>query len=590
MFYESEDTEENDGYEDELYREDSSSEPSIDSEVEFHLYSQVHYSQNLAEIGSLEVSAEAEDVAEFTDQSPGVSAAPLEDKNIVEVHDSDGEISDDPEIIILSDTPEEDSVYKSKARKSTSPLAEGKIHTHGSAIADCAKATECNAPYTAGSDREVSRQGPRGKFTPVSSGPLAVQEVMVIDDSPNDEEESMISESENVESWMLLGCSADDKDKDIMLNLEGCGTPTGEGDADVDWSISNKDLEAQICNYASVRRTNVRYYTADKNVTCRNCGRPGHLSKNCPVPKKTPPCCLCAERGHLQNTCPARFCLNCCLPGHYFRECPEKSYWNKHCGRCDMKGHYADACPEIWRQYHLTTNPGPIKAARSHSERSAAAYCYNCSQKGHFGYECAEKRMRGSVFPASPFIHYYDNERDLKRRANRLKRKIAELQEAGLLPVQPETPWQEEKHGGHSCKKKPWEERSKRNKDEHRKKRKSSSQADKQRAKRHRSDVERGHEMEDDFPRGYHKQTSRGSKKHHKSVHQAHGSKEYGQQLLEAAKRKKKRKKQRDASPDINDNLFLIKQRRKRSKQKFFRGGKSLRRNPPAGEEVYGKH
>ncbi|OXB83674.1 UNVERIFIED_CONTAM: hypothetical protein H355_015322, partial [Colinus virginianus] len=53
---------------------------------------------------------------------------------------------------------------------------------------------------------------------------------------------------------------------------------------DVDWSISNKDLEAQICNYSSVRRTSVRYYTADKNVTCRNCGRQGHLSKNCPIP------------------------------------------------------------------------------------------------------------------------------------------------------------------------------------------------------------------------------------------------------------------------------------------------------------------
>uniref|UniRef100_A0A8V0X4H0 Zinc finger CCHC domain-containing protein 7 n=1 Tax=Gallus gallus TaxID=9031 RepID=A0A8V0X4H0_CHICK len=537
MFYDGEDTEESDVYEDELYREESSSEPSIDSEVEFHLYSQVHYSQNLAEASSLEVSEEAEDVVGFIEQSSGLTVAPLEDKNVIELLDCDDQISDDPEIIVLSDTPEEDSVYKSKAQKSTSSVAEGKIHIHGSSMVNHAKATERNAPYPAGSGREVSRQGPSGKLTSVSSGPLTVQEVMIIDDSSSDEEESMISESDNVESWMLLGCSADDKDKDIMLNLEGCGTPIGEGDTDVDWSISNKDLEAQICNYASVRRTSVRYYTADKNVTCRNCGRPGHLSKNCPVPKKTPPCCLCAERGHLQNTCPARFCLNCCLPGHYFRECLERSYWNKHCSRCDMKGHYADACPEIWRQYHLT--------------------------------ECSEKRMRGSMFPASPFIHYYDDECDLKRRANRLKRKIAELQEAGLLPVQPETPWQEEKHGGHSCKKKPWEEHSKCNKDECRRKRKSSSRADKQRAKKHRSDVERGHEMEDDFPRGHHKQTSRGSKKHHKSILQAFGSKkEHGQQLLEAAKRKKKRKKQRDASPDFNENLFLIKQRRKKSKQK----------------------
>lgn len=29
------------------------------------------------------------------------------------------------------------------------------------------------------------------------------------------------------------------------------------------------------------------------------------------------------------------------------------------------------------------------------------------------------------MFPASPFIYYYDDEYDIKRRANRLKRKVA---------------------------------------------------------------------------------------------------------------------------------------------------------------------
>ncbi|KGL81466.1 Zinc finger CCHC domain-containing protein 7, partial [Tinamus guttatus] len=199
--------------------------------------------------------------------------------------------------------------------------------------------------------------------------------------------------------------------------------------------------QAQICNYAPTRRTSVRYYTADKNVTCRNCGKTGHLSKNCPIPRKIPPCCLCAERGHLQNTCPARFCLNCSLPGHCSKECLERASWNKHCNRCDMKGHYADACPEIWRQYHLTTKPGPIKMASSHSEPSALVYCYNCSREGHFGYACSERRMHGSIFPSSPFIYYYDDEYDIEKRAHRLKRKASELQEAGLLPVRLESPW-----------------------------------------------------------------------------------------------------------------------------------------------------
>lgn len=43
--------------------------------------------------------------------------------------------------------------------------------------------------------------------------------------------------------------------------------------------------QAQISNYAGARHGSVRYYSAAKNVTCRNCHRPGHLSKNCPTPK-----------------------------------------------------------------------------------------------------------------------------------------------------------------------------------------------------------------------------------------------------------------------------------------------------------------
>ncbi|XP_050769496.1 zinc finger CCHC domain-containing protein 7 [Gymnogyps californianus] len=575
MFVGYEDAEDTEAYEDELYHEESSSEQSVDSEVEFHLYSQIHYSQNLGEISTLEMDEEA-DVAGVSGHSSVLTEKQHEDKKITEFIDHGAQLSGDPEIIVLSDTPDEDSVYKSKAKKSTSSLAQGKIHIYpGSSTPNCAEAAGCNTLYPAGSGTDVSRQrkSTSGKLNPVTSaGAHAIQDVLVIDDSS--EEESLISQSDNVESWMLLGASADDRDEDIMLNLEGCATPVSEGEVDVDWSICNKDLEAQISNYASVRHTSMRYYTADKNVTCRNCSRPGHLSKNCPTPKKVPPCCLCAGRGHLQNSCPARFCLNCCLPGHYFRECLERAYWNKHCNRCDMKGHYADACPEIWRQYHLTTKPGPIKAAGSHSERSALVYCYNCSRKGHFGYECSEKRMHGSMFPTSPFVYYYDDEYDIKKRANRLKRKVAELQEAGLLPEQSETPWQEEKHGGHSRKKKskPWKEHGKHNKDGECHKRMKMSRAEKPGKEKHRSDVEISHNLEEDFPRGCKRQACKGSKIRQKSIFQAFSGNKtaYVQEPLEGAKRKKKWKKQKDASPDINENLFLIKQRRKKSKQKSW--------------------
>ncbi|XP_039423307.1 zinc finger CCHC domain-containing protein 7 isoform X1 [Corvus cornix cornix] len=560
-------------YEDELYPEESSSEQSVDSEVEFHLYSQIHYSQDLGEISTLEMDEEA-GVAEVMGHSSGLTEKQDEDEKLTEFTGGGTQLSDEPEIIVLSDTPDEDSIYKSKAKRSRCSSTQGKTHIHMvSSTPNHTKAAGCNVLCPPESDVGTPRQrnSTSGRPTPVcSAGPQAIHDVLVIDNSS--EEESLISDSDNVESWMLLGAGADDKDGDIMLNLEGCATPVSEGEIDVDWSISHKDLEARISNYTGMRHSSMRYY---KNVTCRNCDRPGHLSKNCPTPKKVPPCCLCAGRDHLQHSCPARFCLNCCLPGHYFRECLERAYWNKHCNRCDMKGHYADACPEIWRQYHLTTKPGPIKAAGSQSERSVAVYCYNCSRKGHFGYECSEKRMQGNMFPSSPFVYYYDDECDIKRRANRLKRKVADLQEAGLLPEQSETPLQEEQPEVHSHKKKSklWkEQRGKNSKNSEQQKKMKVSRAKKPQEEKHRRGVEILCEPKEDFPRGYKQQVCKGSRVRHKSLFQAFsGSKAMCvQQPLEGAKRKKKWKKQKNASPDSRDNLFLIKQRKKKSKQKSW--------------------
>ncbi|XP_016160357.1 PREDICTED: zinc finger CCHC domain-containing protein 7 [Ficedula albicollis] len=562
-------------YEDELYPEESSSEESVDSEVEFHLYSQIHYSQDLGEISALEMDEEA-DVGEVTSQSSGLSEEQDEDEKLTGLTDGHIQLSEEPEVIVLSDTADEDSIYESKAKRSGCSPAQGRTHMHPvSSTPNHTKAAGSDAmcpPKAAVGAPGKKRSSTGGRPAPVCpAGPPAIHDVLVVDNSS--EEESLVSDSDRVESWMLLGAGADDRDGDIMLNLEGCATPVRQGKIDVDWSISHKDLEAQISNYAGARHSSTRYYSATKNVTCRNCHRPGHLSKNCPTPKKVPPCCLCAGRDHLQHSCPARFCLNCCLPGHYFRECLERAYWNKHCNRCDMKGHYADACPEIWRQYHLTTEPGPIQAGSSHPERSMPTYCYNCSRKGHLGYECPEKRMQGNMFPTSPFVYYYDDECDIRRRASRLKRKVADLQEAGLLPEQAETPLQEEQLEvpSHKKKRKLWkEQQGKHSKSSKQQKKMKVFQTKKAQEKKRKRRVEIHCEPED-FPQGCKQQGYKGSKVH-KSLFQAFsGSKAMCvQQPLEGAKRKKKWKKQKNASPDSRDNLFLIKQRKKRSKQKSW--------------------
>uniref|UniRef100_A0A3Q3L6T4 Zinc finger CCHC domain-containing protein 7 n=1 Tax=Labrus bergylta TaxID=56723 RepID=A0A3Q3L6T4_9LABR len=97
----------------------------------------------------------------------------------------------------------------------------------------------------------------------------------------------------------------------------------------------------QNCAKVAVQRLLNRYYTS-KNVQCRNCNKNGHLSKNCPQPKKVLPCFLCGTPGHLSSECPNRHCNNCGLPGHIYNSCNERAYWHKQCHRCHMTGHFFD--------------------------------------------------------------------------------------------------------------------------------------------------------------------------------------------------------------------------------------------------------
>uniref|UniRef100_A0A8D0L741 Zinc finger CCHC domain-containing protein 7 n=1 Tax=Sphenodon punctatus TaxID=8508 RepID=A0A8D0L741_SPHPU len=191
-------------YEDDLYREESSSELSVDSEVEFHLYSQIHYAQSLREVSGHEETAET-DSRERQGQSSNSVNNQDKQKGLIVISDSDViQISDAPEVIILSDTPDEDSVYKSKVKKSATSLSPG---------------------------QNKERRANKKSMSVFDAGSHIIHEILVIEDSSSDKEEEMssVSESDHVESWMLLGCSAEDKDENILLNLEGCESSVSEG-------------------------------------------------------------------------------------------------------------------------------------------------------------------------------------------------------------------------------------------------------------------------------------------------------------------------------------------------------------------------
>ncbi|XP_044516912.1 zinc finger CCHC domain-containing protein 7 [Gracilinanus agilis] len=530
-------------YEDDLYRDESSSELSVDSEVEFQLYGQVHYAQDLGDVTKEENNEE-----KGSEDPESLNIKKTSQKNLIVLSDTDViQISDGSEVISLSD---EDSVYRCKRKNRGNQVLES--HDEQSDELSRKKYKRAN---------KKSKRGERSNV---------IQEVMVIEDSSNEEKEITVSESgeSDVESWMLLGCEVDDKDDDnILLNLVGCETSVGEGKSDVNWFISDKDLEAQISNNRSSGKRNIRYYSADKNVICRNCEKRGHLSKNCPVPQKIRACCLCAERGHLQYDCPSRFCLDCSLPAYYSHKCLERPSWKKHCERCDMKGHYADTCPEIWRQYHLTTKPGPPKRPKTYLGRSTLVYCYNCSRKGHYGYECTERRMLSGTFPTVPFIYYYDKEHDIRDQEQRIQWKVEELQKNGDFPRPIKRPHMEPTNRSpyHGIKKRHTVEEDHRwhQEKKHLRRTKMSNWSSRSQEKKYRRDVQRWYDGDEDFIRG-----PRNHSSSHRSSHLAHHHQKMSGRELSKRGKWEKHKKGEGKRVDEEESLFLIKQRKKKSKLK----------------------
>ncbi|XP_026990727.1 zinc finger CCHC domain-containing protein 7 [Tachysurus fulvidraco] len=413
-------------YEDELYAEEEHADDSEpDSDVEFRLYSQLHYCTD-----DLENHPEnyEENSGHETPQEPQPGqrvqppAAPPDEVILID---------SDPDIITLSDnTEEDDSVCARKGQRSkgkgVAPISQ---HQHQS---------EAVRNEVVVLDSESGQSSDSESILPYVVDP------------------DLDSDSDGLESWMILGREKEEGDQDIQLNVfavrkrEYSEFDNVRGD-EKNWAVSDKDKEAQIYNKGvGSRRVSNRYYT-EKTVTCHNCNKLGHLSKSCPTPKKAPCCLLCGFQGHFLKTCPNRHCSNCALPGHTYDDCLERAYWHKRCHRCAMTGHFADACPDVWRQYHLTTRPGPpVKSLHPEAHRSPG-YCYNCSRMGHFGHECKERRMFNGTYPSLPFASSYDTVHDIKRREHRAHLQAKELREAGLLDEAeaaptPQPPWKKAKN------------------------------------------------------------------------------------------------------------------------------------------------
>ncbi|XP_077381430.1 zinc finger CCHC domain-containing protein 7 [Festucalex cinctus] len=443
--------------EDDLYQEggEESEGSETFSELEFHLYSQVHYSSNTGDLevpdgkhqpsqeihvadkaAKMAVNVNVEDAAKSGPPSSNTVKLQQQCNNKSEKKVNQKKKKRGPEIqrplpgfeeVIIIDSDDSEVIIISESHSSASDDDDdiGVCALKGGSVHRVQSSTR-------------AQKTPHKKvinIAPVTLGSRSSK----LSTSPNS------SDSDILENWMILGQAKQDGDHFISLNVEGnvdsiADVEEDNGDS---WTVLDKDREAQIFNKDKRGRTPTlrlsnRYYT-DKNVHCRNCDKVGHLSKNCPQPTKLPVCHLCGDPNHMSSRCPNKHCNNCGLPGHLYECCSEMPSYHKKCHRCGMMGHFFDACPEIWRQYHISTKTGPPLAREGEDKGRKPAYCYNCSKKGHFGYWCTQQRMFRGSFATTPFINYYDTMTDIESRQNRLKGKVEALKRNGLIPTNSQT-------------------------------------------------------------------------------------------------------------------------------------------------------
>lgn len=179
--------------------------------------------------------------------------------------------------------------------------------------------------------------------------------------------------------------------------------------------------------------------------------------------------------------------------------------------------------------------------------------------------------MFNQTFPTSPFIYYYDSKYDLQQRDRRIKRKLKDIKKNGDFPRQFKRPHVEEtdKRHHHDMRKSHSSRKHSRWPRENKETQKEKTGS--REGKRHRRDHQPRDE-EEDFPRGSTPNSSGciPNRKPSRSLHHAsHYHRLREEKLLRESKRSKPKK--RDCSDNgSHDDLFLIKQRKKKPKPSGF--------------------
>lgn len=119
-----------------------------------------------------------------------------------------------------------------------------------------------------------------------------------------------------------------------------------------------------------------RYFSEVSSVTCYNCSKQGHMSRDCPLNN----CCSqCKDPYHTLSECPWTLCTICKQFGHSDKICTSNSF-ELSCSHCNSDKHDTKSCRVFWREYLDFKQPKV-------SER-LPKWCYQCGEMNHFGDSC----------------------------------------------------------------------------------------------------------------------------------------------------------------------------------------------------------